>query len=313
MAALGSEKTSHQDSFKPCQASTREVLIDIESIRFGRFLGKGSFGEVYCATWQGAEVAVKQVQDRKLSSEVSQELWHEFNLVFNLRSPRIIQVMGFCTSKSGALSLVIEYAPGGALRDRLDKYSSEDRIPEADQACTWAVDIAHGMDYLHSRGVMHCDLKSPNVLLDALVRCKVADFGLAKSRAVGAETEASRSLGTTTVKGSPPWMSPEAINGERTLSSDVYSYGVILWELSTAGFPWKNVPFVTILYKVVMEDTRPPVSDPDHLLHDLMQKCWHVDPTNRPSFTEAVDEADELFGKVAGSRCITSSGRVRTF
>merc|ERR1711957_119433 len=61
MAALGSEKTSHQDSFKPCQASTREVLIDIESMRFGRFLGKGSFGEVYCATWQGAEVAVKQV------------------------------------------------------------------------------------------------------------------------------------------------------------------------------------------------------------------------------------------------------------
>jgi serine/threonine protein kinase len=278
----------------PTQHPGQEACIDFRSISFGKVLGHGSFGAVYLCKWQGTEVAVKAVK-AALDDVQSQELLHEFKVTFDLRSPRIIQMLGYSYDEAGSMNLVLEYAPGGALRSLLDNLLEDDATPDLKESATWASDVAHGMEFLHSRGVMHCDLKTPNVLLDradAGSRCKVADFGLAKARQ--GDGGGSMSLKTTTVKGSPPWMAPEAINGERTLASDVYSYGVLLWELITAGFPWKGAPFVTILYKVVMEEARPPGADPNHRLHDLMTRCWASDPDKRPTFHEAVAEVQVI-------------------
>lgn len=272
---------------------SHDFNVDYHSLRFKRELGRGTFGVVRLAVWQGDKFAVKALQRIEEKEEV---LRKEFELVKNLRSPRIIQVHGTTVDpETRKLCVIMEYASGGSLRQALDN----DGLPETREQLQWALDIAQGMAFLHQNHITHCDLKGPNVLLDEHRRGKVADFGLSMHHV---ETPSGNVDGTvtTTIKGSPPWMAPEAIKGQRKMASDLYAFAVVLWEIRTAQAPWKGVPFVSILYKVAVEHERPPLPEGEHFFDALMKELWEEEEHQRPSFDECVERLEgarvRLFG-----------------
>lgn len=118
-------------------------------------------------------------------------------------------------------------------------------------------DICVGMEYLHSKGMMHRDLKTPNVLLDENMRAIISDFGLAK----GGVNPASSTGITMTAIGTPHYMSPELLRGERcTLKSDVWSFGIILWECVTRSIPYSGMNPIVVMQHVAHEGLKPTVS-----------------------------------------------------
>ncbi|CAI9773362.1 unnamed protein product [Fraxinus pennsylvanica] len=148
------------------------------------------------------------------------------------------------------------------------------------------MDAAFGMEYLHSRNIVHFDLKCDNLLVNlkdpSRPICKVADFGLSKIK--------RNTLVTGGVRGTLPWMAPELLNGGSNKVSekvDVFSFGIVLWEILTGEEPYANMHYGAIIGGIVNNTLRPPVPsfcDPEWRL--LMEQCWAPDPMLRPSFPE---------------------------
>eukprot|EP01089_Gocevia_fonbrunei_P014277 TRINITY_DN3876_c0_g1_i1.p1 TRINITY_DN3876_c0_g1~~TRINITY_DN3876_c0_g1_i1.p1 ORF type:complete len:497 (+),score=74.25 TRINITY_DN3876_c0_g1_i1:52-1491(+) len=153
------------------------------------------------------------------------------------------------------------------------------------------IDAAKGMTYLHNSMpvIIHRDLKSHNLLVDRNFDTKVTDFGLAKSLNSTEDT-------VMTFCGTMPWTAPEIFAGSGyTTKADVYSYGVVLWELITREEPYKGMHKPQIIVGVSKEGLRPqiPVSCPSELA-ELMQECWAEDPHTRPLFSEILERLSQM-------------------
>ena len=207
----------------------------------------------------------------------------ELAIMVKLRSPRIVQVFGVVTTDSSWLGLVVEYCSGGDLRTALDADDAAS-IDEA-QRRIWLSDIAMGLAYLYSKGVEHRDLKSLNVLLDASRRCKVTDFGLSKSESLN--TAATQStMGGGGAKGTPAYMAPELLQSNTfTEKTDVYAYGMIVFEVLAGDTPWSGLNQMQIMMQVCIQKDRPKLDGgaPADLVA-LMQRCWDHEPDARPTF-----------------------------
>ena len=199
-----------------------------------------------------------------------------------LRSPRIVQVFGVVTTDSSWLGLVVEYCSGGDLRAALDADDAAS-IDEA-QRRSWLSDISMGMAYLYSKGVEHRDLKSLNVLLDGARRCKVTDFGLSKSEDLN--TAATQSTMGGGAKGTPAYMAPELLDSNTfTEKTDVYAYGMIVFEVLTGDNPWRGLNQMQIMMQVCIKKERPTIDvDAPADLVALMQRSWDHEPDARPDF-----------------------------
>ena len=199
-----------------------------------------------------------------------------------LRSPRIVQVFGVVTTDSSWLGLVVEYCSGGDLRAALDAEDAAS-IDEA-QRRSWLSDIAMGMAYLYSKGVEHRDLKSLNVLLDGARRCKVTDFGLSKSESLA--TAATQATAGGDAKGTPAYMAPELLDSNTfTEKTDVYAYGMIVFEVLTGDNPWRGLNQMQIMMQVCIKKERPTIDvDAPADLVALMQRSWDHEPDARPDF-----------------------------
>ena len=200
-----------------------------------------------------------------------------------LRSPRIVLVLGVVTTDPSYLGLVLEYLPGGSLRDALD---AEGAV-EAERQRVWSLDVARGMAYLYKSRIEHRDLKSLNCLLTHDGRGKVCDFGLSKCDDLAA-TRATAGL-----CGTPAFMAPEFLNGAAFREyCDVYSYAMVLYEIWTRGYPWENLSPPQVIAKA-MQRLRPevPASVPRDV-RALMTACWAHDASVRPSFKDIVTSLD---------------------
>ena len=211
--------------------------------------------QVHHAMWQHTEVAVKlfaipvapvtasaAADPAAFSASVVAKMQQEAALIAGLRHPNVIALFGVCLSPP---CIVMEHCGRGALYDVLGAARAS---PAAAAPLTWrwrlhvALDAALGMLHLHSRSppVVHRDLKSPNLLLDAASRCKVADFNL--SRILEEVGQRSGAASTVAVPTNPRWLAPEVLGGQRpSPPSDVYSFGVVLWELLTWELPYSGV------------------------------------------------------------------------
>ena len=207
----------------------------------------------------------------------------ELAIMVKLRSPRIVSVYGVVTTDSSWLGLVVEYCAGGDLREALDADDAAS-IDEA-QRRSWLSDIALGMAYLYSKGVEHRDLKALNVLLDGARRCKVTDFGLSKSESLN--TAATQStMGGGGAKGTPAYMAPELLQSNTfTEKTDVYAYGMIVFEVLAGDTPWSGLNQMQIMMQVCIQKDRPKLDGgaPADLVA-LMQRCWDHEPDARPTF-----------------------------
>ncbi|XP_032222658.2 fibroblast growth factor receptor isoform X3 [Nematostella vectensis] len=262
-------------------------------------LGSGCFGKVvkgmYLRT-NGAEmtVAVKQLKDNAREDD-RRDMMTEMDILKHVgRHPNVVSLVGACTLDE-PLFVVIEFVEGGDLRDLLlksrmsrNKWASSSyenlrsRLNER-QLLFLALGVARGMAHLEEKQCIHRDLAARNVLVGLGLVAKVADFGLARH-----VTTDGLYIVSAQTKLPWKWMAPESLRGLYTTKSDVWSFGVVLWEIATLGeTPYPNEVSIMKLLQHLIDGHRmskPPYCDEE--IYKLMLECWQLDPAARPSFKE---------------------------
>lgn len=269
--------------------STLQIIKndDLETIRE---LGSGTFGTVSHGKWRGTDVAIKRIKKSCFTGRSSEqerlttEFWREADILSKLHHPNVVAFYGVVQDgPGGMLATVTEFMVNGSLRHVL---LSKERQLDYRKRLIIAMDAAFGMEYLHSKNIVHFDLKCDNLLVNLKDPqrpiCKVGDFGLSKIK--------RNTLVTGGVRGTLPWMAPELLNGSSSKVSekvDVFSFGIVLWEILTGEEPYANMYYGAIIGGIVNNTLRPAVpSDCDSEWKLLMEQCWAPDPLARPSFTE---------------------------
>eukprot|EP00904_Undaria_pinnatifida_P006344 jgi/Undpi1/283/HiC_scaffold_1.g00279.m1 len=277
-------------------------------------LGKGGFGTVYIADYNGRNAAAKVIlvnaDDGHLRGECDADaesgvvgsneqakrqrasLLLELQAMMRLRSPHTVNVYGAITSLKDKLVLVMELLTGGDLRSLL-KHSKE-RIPEP-QARRIIQDVCAGITFLHSKRAVHGDLKSANVLLDGEGRAKIGDFGTSRwaqhTNSTGLATY-NQTEGSRAHDMSFAWAAPEVLNAQGVSSaSDVYSFGIVAWEVISMEIPWADeaLPF-DIFTRVVFKGDRPEIpADAPVDIKGVLRACWATAPEERPASAEILN------------------------
>eukprot|EP00698_Gefionella_okellyi_P025702 TRINITY_DN9484_c0_g1_i1.p1 TRINITY_DN9484_c0_g1~~TRINITY_DN9484_c0_g1_i1.p1 ORF type:complete len:1319 (+),score=300.78 TRINITY_DN9484_c0_g1_i1:439-3957(+) len=263
-----------------------------QELKLGDHLGRGSYGDVYKARLWDTTVAVKLL----LSSDgpVRAQFKQEVKTLSMLRHPNVVL---FVAASLERLAIVTEFASNDSLYDMLREHP--ERI-DLRMTMHIARGTARGMTYLHSRrpAIVHRDFKSANVLLDHAMTPKIADFGLAQIRS-GSFTSASI--------GSPAWMAPELLKCDHfTEKCDVYSWGVVLWEMLTKQVPYAGMGPIQVLGSKMTAQQQfsdgIPTDTPATLLQ-ILQHTTSLDPADRPTFTELYEQLrlvqKELFDEVS--------------
>lgn len=263
---------------------------DLEELRE---LGSGTFGTVYHGKWRGSDVAIKRIKKSCFAGRSSEQekltkdFWREAQILSKLHHPNVVAFYGVVPDGTGGtLATVAEFMVNGSLRNVLLR---KDRSLDRRKKLIIAMDAAFGMEYLHSKSIVHFDLKCDNLLVNLRDPqrpiCKVGDFGLSRIK--------RNTLVSGGVRGTLPWMAPELLNGSSSRVSekvDVFSFGIALWEILTGEEPYANMHCGAIIGGIVNNSLRPPVPetcDPEWRI--LMEQCWSANPDIRPSFTEVTD------------------------
>jgi len=247
-------------------------------------LGKGSFGAVYVGTWQDhTSVAVKELFIQQVDDNVLSEFKNEMQIMANLRHPNIVLLYGVCTQVS-PYCIVMEWMQKGSLYGVL-KNSDQDLPWSLRQ--TIAFGISSGLAHLHAHQppILHRDLKSLNVLLDKHFNAKLADFGLAKFRSESASSSKGSVVGTVL------WMAPELFRrgGKASSASDIYSLGVVLWEIASRKLPFADADNIDIIPTWIKDGEREPIPDgTPSFFSQLLTECWDGEPSKRPSAAQVV-------------------------
>ncbi|XP_039694244.1 fibroblast growth factor receptor 3 isoform X5 [Pteropus medius] len=280
-------------------------------LTLGKPLGEGCFGQVVMAEAIGIDkdratkpvtVAVKMLKDDATDKDLS-DLVSEMEMMKMIgKHKNIINLLGACT-QGGPLYVLVEYAAKGNLREYLRArrppgmdYSFDTcKLPEEQltfkDLVSCAYQVARGMEYLASKKCIHRDLAARNVLVTEDNVMKIADFGLARD-VHNLDYYKKTTNGRLPVK----WMAPEALfDRVYTHQSDVWSFGVLLWETFTlGGSPYPGIP-VEELFKLLKEGHR--MDKPANCTHDLymvMRECWHAVPSQRPTFKQLVEDLDRI-------------------
>ncbi|EAY19834.1 TKL family protein kinase [Trichomonas vaginalis G3] len=244
-----------------------------------KIIGHGAFADVYWSYQINDKTNNKIVAVKKLKavhfSQYSFELFYrEISIFTKINHPALLPFVGVTITHP--FYIVTEFMEGGCLYNRL-----HDREPLRDptKLTIIAIGVAHAMKYLHSHKIIHRDLKSLNVLLDANDFPKVCDFGMSRIMPENGEMM-SGSVGTV------QWMAPEVLRSERySEKADVYSFGILLWELLTGDAPFKQMRDVQVTLAVLSSNARPMMPpNVSTRLAKLIKVCWDSDPDKRPDF-----------------------------
>ncbi|KAL5961434.1 Mitogen-activated protein kinase kinase kinase 12 [Taenia solium] len=237
-----------------------------------QYVGSGAQGSVYRATLRGRVIAVK-----KVSKQSETEIRH----LRGLCHPNVVQFLG--VSIDGPwYSILMEYCPNGTFFELLHNNPPV----SIDNIIDWTQQIAQGMNYLHSHKVVHRDLKSPNILISEDGQLKISDFGVSKEF-----TENSTKM---SFAGTVAWMAPEIMRGEPcSFKVDVWSFGVIVWEILTCEVPFNGVDCGAIIYGIASNlfSLPIPTACPTEF-RVLMKRCWSPKPRNRPSFPQILSQLE---------------------
>ncbi|BDA45524.1 probable serine/threonine-protein kinase CTR1 at C-terminar half [Coccomyxa sp. Obi] len=304
-------------------------IIPYHELTLKKKIGEGSIGRVHLGRWQETDVAIKvlnslssigvaaadpsdpgfsQQQQVARQSAIAddssrlQTLEREVNIMAALRHPNVVLFMGVCLEPPCVVS---EWCARGSLFDVLMKARSTPALgPQLDWArrLNMALDAAKGMLQLHTRQIIHRDLKSPNLLVDKHWRVKVCDFNLSRVETSAQDKSSSISANN------PRWLAPEVISNRAfSKAADVFSFGVILWELATWQLPWEELSIFQIMVSVAEKGLRPDIPEqpqggafqgwPAYV--DLIERCWAEDPAQRPTFEGAITDLRELLTETA--------------
>lgn len=257
----------------------KKWILNHEDVTLGELLGKGNFGEVFKGTLQRDKtaVAVKTCKE-DLPPELKIRFLSEARILKQYDHPNIVKLIGVCTQRQ-PIYIVMELVPGGDFLSFLRKKKEELKTK---QLLRFAVDAAAGMAYLESKNCIHRDLAARNCLVGDSNVLKISDFGMSRQEDDGVYS--SSGLKQIPIK----WTAPEALNyGRYSSESDVWSYGILLWETFSLGV----CPYPGMTNQQAREQVEKgfrmscPQRCPDDV-YKVMQRCWQYNPEDRPKFCD---------------------------
>ncbi|XP_058106199.1 serine/threonine-protein kinase STY13-like [Magnolia sinica] len=285
-----------------------EWEIDLSKLDIKYVIAHGTYGTVYKGIYDGQDVAVKvldwgedgmatNAETAALRASFRQEVavWHK------LDHPNVTKFVGASMGTSElkiptqnpsnsanrsflparACCVVVEYLAGGTLKQYLIKNRRKKLAFKI--VIQLALDLSRGLSYLHSRKIVHRDVKSENMLLDSQRNLKIADFGVAR-------VEAQNPKDMTGETGTLGYMAPEVLDGKPyNRRCDVYSFGICLWEIYCCDMPYPDLSFAEVSSAVVRQNLRPeiPRCCPNSFAN-IMRKCWDANAEKRPEMAEVV-------------------------
>uniref|UniRef100_A0A7N0UGI1 non-specific serine/threonine protein kinase n=1 Tax=Kalanchoe fedtschenkoi TaxID=63787 RepID=A0A7N0UGI1_KALFE len=262
--------------------------INSKQLKVGDKVAAGSFGDLYKGTYCSQEVAVKVLKPEHVNADMLREFSQEVFIMRKIRHKNVVQFIGACT-QSPNLCIVTEFMSRGSLYDFLHKQKGKFDLPTLLKV---AIDASRGMNYLHQNNIIHRDLKTANLLMDENKVVKVADFGVARVQA--------QSGVMTAETGTYRWMAPEVIEHQAyNHKADIFSFGILLWELLTGELPYSQLTPLQAAVGVVQKGIRPAIPNDAHpKLAALLWKCWQQDPTLRPNFSEIIQILQDIAKEV---------------
>ncbi|XP_073111937.1 uncharacterized protein [Elaeis guineensis] len=297
---LAAHSTLQKTDASTTEEKYLKLVIDCdirwEDLLLGEEIGEGSYAIVYRGVWNGSDVAIKLYLRKDYHEGALLDFKEEISIMKRLRHPNVLLFMGAAYSPE-RLAIVTEFLPRGSLFRILHK---NNQALDPKRRLKMAFDVikgimtllqARGMNYLHRRNppIIHRDLKSSNLLVDKNWTVKVGDFGLSCLKS-------SSTLTAKSTQGTPQWMAPEVLRGECSNEmSDVFSFGVILWELMTESVPWSHLNSLQVVGVVGFMDRRLDLPEGlDPRVASIICDCWESDPGRRPTFQQIVGKMAEL-------------------
>lgn len=256
-------------------------IVRLSDFEIRNQIGKGGFSDVFLGKQHktGMLCAIKILKVRNLDRDNFVIYKREVGILASGKNRFLLNFIGFTTTYP--FVIITEYVEKGTLYDSLHRKPGSPSL-SGTQKTLIAMGIAYAMDRLHKIRVIHRDLKSLNILLDNQCLPKVIDFGLSRFR------NENDSILTGDI-GTPHWMAPELFESrEYTNKVDVYSYGMVIWEMITGTYPFHDLTAVQIAYKVCKENARPeiPTRGVSPAIKKLIISCWSKSPEHRPTFKQ---------------------------
>jgi len=252
-----------------------------------KIIGEGSFGVVVKGVYAGMVVAIKRFKTQwsMMSQKEKADFRAEIYNGIELNHENIIRHYGYIEEP---LSVVMEFCSHGSLKDYFSTVNVELTSKESwtDKMLKWTNSAARGIDYLHSKGIVHRDIAARNLLLNKHLEIRVSDFGMARLLQIQ-DCDLYGSDQTISTVGPLKWMSPESLRDrEYSFKTDVYSFGVTAWEIFTmCSEPYGELGPLKAALQAVENNRRPDLEKilyQNVLLLDLLTQCWHKNPEKRP-------------------------------
>ncbi|XP_063695850.1 tyrosine-protein kinase CSK isoform X2 [Culicoides brevitarsis] len=246
--------------------------IPEKDVQIKESIGKGEFGDVMLGIYKNQKVAVKSLKD---STETAQKFLAEAHVMASLEHENLVKFIGLVTSKEHVY-IITEYMSKGSLVDYL-RSRGRQHITKKDQI-NFAYDTCSGMEYLEKKKVVHRDLAARNVLISESCVAKVSDFGLAKEEGINID------VGKLPIK----WTAPEALKESKFSSkSDVWSFGILLWEIYSFGrVPYPRIPLADVAKHVQTGYKMEAPEGCPQEIYSMMTSCWNLTVEKRPSFSD---------------------------
>ncbi|KAK7246499.1 hypothetical protein RIF29_41368 [Crotalaria pallida] len=279
-----------------------EWTVDLSELYIGVRFAHGAHSRLYHGEYKEEPVAVKIIrvpdddESGNMAVRLEKQFVREVTLLSRLCHPNVIKFVAACR-KPPVYCIITEYLSEGSLRAYLHKL--EHKTVSLQKLIAFALDIARGMEYIHSQGVIHRDLKPENVLINDDSHLKIADFGIACEEAL-CDLLADD-------PGTYRWMAPEMIKRKSYgRKVDVYSFGLMLWEMVTGRIPYEDMTPIQAAFAVVNKNSRPVIpSNCPPAMRALIEQCWSLQPDKRPEFWQVVKVLEQFESSLAHDGTLT--------